>query len=80
MAENTYYIPPTTDYGELREGLNASDIDGGYPSSRPGFVDKLHEIDEIDKADKYVIRHKFGEHIREGEDIDETRLPSHIAM
>jgi hypothetical protein len=43
-------------------------------------VDKLHEIDEIDKADKYVIRHKFGEHIREGEDIDETRLPSHITM
>jgi hypothetical protein len=43
-------------------------------------VEKLHEIDEIDKADKYVIRHKFGEHIREGEDIDETRLPSHITM
>ena len=73
MAENTYYIPATTNHEQLREGLNGSDIDVCQPSARPGgFVEKLREIDEIDKADKYIIRHKFGEHIREGEDIDET--------
>jgi hypothetical protein len=43
--------------------------------SNAGLIDKLHHVDDIDKVDKYVIRHKFGEHIREGEDIDETNLP-----
>jgi hypothetical protein len=41
-----------------------------------GLAEKIHEIDDIDKAEKYIIRHKYGEHIREGEDIDEKNLPS----
>lgn len=78
MAENTYYIPQTTEDGLLRQNLNGSDI-GGLENAG-GLVKKLHEVDDIDKADKYLIRHKFGERIREGEDIDETNLPTHIAM
>ena len=80
MAENTYYIPQTGEDNNLREGLNGSDLGGHLESGNTnignGFVNKIREIQDIDKADKYVIRHKFGEHFREGEDIDETNLPS----
>lgn len=48
----------------------------------------IHVVDDIDNAEKYLIRHKckrlmvneliVGEHIREGEDIDITDLPDHI--
>ena len=73
---DTYYIPHT---GDPKDNLlNASDT--GHSMIKTQGGDVLHNLDNIDSAEKYLIRHKFGEHIREGEDIDLDKMPANIAL
>ncbi len=82
MADiKTYYLPETQKGEALIErenALNASEFGATVTqeSHKPGIFDKIHQVDQIDRAEKYLIRHKFGERIREAEDIDLKNMPS----